>query len=188
MGPQRTSSCGAVRCPFADDSNASECARAHGAHRVPVRTRQISFACVGARRFERVCVRARTQPRMHACVDAVQRARMPSITDVTNALCSKLLFEHQNLLRCVHCASPTEPSSTLVRPVWCESLARPATLVGVVRQRGVLAGGRALDSTEGSLAKECENGRIARLLFKLGFINERPEYALAPQWAETGDR
>jgi hypothetical protein len=46
-------------------------------------------------------------------------------------------------------------------------------LVGVVRQRGVLAGGRALDSTEGSLAKECENGRIARLLFKLGFINER---------------
>ena len=26
-------------------------------------------------------------------------------------------------------------------------------------------------------------------LFALtGFMNERPEYALAPQWAETGDR
>eukprot|EP01036_Dinobryon_divergens_P034814 gene34814-45028_t len=44
------------------------------------------------------------------------------------------------------------------------------------------------DALHSNLRNEYENGRLLRLLFKLGFINERPEYALAPQWAETGDR
>lgn len=38
------------------------------------------------------------------------------------------------------------------------------------------------------LRREYENGRLMRLLLKLGCINERPEYALDPQWSETGDR
>jgi PAB-dependent poly(A)-specific ribonuclease subunit 3 len=38
------------------------------------------------------------------------------------------------------------------------------------------------------LRNEYENGRLLRLLMKLGFMNERPEYARAPQWSETGDR
>ncbi|BFZ59394.1 PAB-dependent poly(A)-specific ribonuclease subunit 3 [Saitoella coloradoensis] len=44
------------------------------------------------------------------------------------------------------------------------------------------------DNIEAALARELENGRIARLLTKLGFINERPEYDHDPQWSETGDR
>lgn len=36
--------------------------------------------------------------------------------------------------------------------------------------------------------KELENSRISRLVIKLNFINERPEYAHNPDWAETGDR
>lgn len=44
------------------------------------------------------------------------------------------------------------------------------------------------DSLHGNLRNEYENGRILRLLIKLGLINERPEYALAPSWSETGDR
>eukprot|EP01113_Clastostelium_recurvatum_P042577 TRINITY_DN6906_c0_g1_i8.p1 TRINITY_DN6906_c0_g1~~TRINITY_DN6906_c0_g1_i8.p1 ORF type:complete len:739 (-),score=149.18 TRINITY_DN6906_c0_g1_i8:143-2359(-) len=44
------------------------------------------------------------------------------------------------------------------------------------------------DSLSEDLSKEVENGRIVRLLSKLGFINERPEYALEPRWSETGDR
>lgn len=44
------------------------------------------------------------------------------------------------------------------------------------------------DHLLGELSKEIENGRILRILIKLGFLNERPEYALDPQWGETGDR
>lgn len=36
--------------------------------------------------------------------------------------------------------------------------------------------------------KEIENSRLTRLVFKLNFINERPEFAHNPDWAETGDR
>lgn len=38
------------------------------------------------------------------------------------------------------------------------------------------------------LAKEADNGRLLRLLAKLGTINERPEHQLDPNWSETGDR
>ena len=44
------------------------------------------------------------------------------------------------------------------------------------------------DHLMNELSKEVENGRILRILIKLGFLNERPEFALDPQWAETGDR
>lgn len=46
------------------------------------------------------------------------------------------------------------------------------------------------DELENQLKKEVENGRIVRLLCKLGFINERPEYDMDPtgRWSETGDR
>lgn len=36
--------------------------------------------------------------------------------------------------------------------------------------------------------KELENGRLVRLMIKLGMINERPEYDDDPLWAETGPR
>ncbi|XP_015795746.1 PAN2-PAN3 deadenylation complex subunit pan3 [Tetranychus urticae] len=44
------------------------------------------------------------------------------------------------------------------------------------------------DVIENQLAKEIDNGRLFRLLCKLGTINERPEYRMDPQWSETGDR
>ncbi|XP_022237229.1 PAB-dependent poly(A)-specific ribonuclease subunit PAN3-like isoform X2 [Limulus polyphemus] len=43
------------------------------------------------------------------------------------------------------------------------------------------------DVIENELAKDVENGRLLRLLIKLGTINERPEYHMDPSWAETGD-
>lgn len=46
----------------------------------------------------------------------------------------------------------------------------------------------ASDSLHAHLRNEFENGRMLRLLMKMGFINERPEYMRAPQWSETGDR
>ncbi|KAJ3170528.1 PAB-dependent poly(A)-specific ribonuclease subunit 3 [Geranomyces variabilis] len=44
------------------------------------------------------------------------------------------------------------------------------------------------DQLEGALTRELENGRLVRLLCKLGSINERPEYAGDRTWSETGDR
>ncbi|KAF8512098.1 hypothetical protein BU17DRAFT_96630 [Hysterangium stoloniferum] len=44
------------------------------------------------------------------------------------------------------------------------------------------------DRLEHDLASELENGRIVRLLCKLGFINERPEFDRDLRWSETGDR
>ncbi|ODQ79725.1 hypothetical protein BABINDRAFT_7936 [Babjeviella inositovora NRRL Y-12698] len=46
----------------------------------------------------------------------------------------------------------------------------------------------AADFMEGQLLSELENARLVRLLAKLGFINERPEYDNDPAWSETGDR
>lgn len=44
------------------------------------------------------------------------------------------------------------------------------------------------DSLESDLQSEVENGRLVRLLAKLGFINERPEFDFDPRWSDTGDR
>mmetsp|Transcript_10179 Transcript_10179/g.25523 ORF Transcript_10179/g.25523 Transcript_10179/m.25523 type:complete len:896 (-) Transcript_10179:15-2702(-) len=44
------------------------------------------------------------------------------------------------------------------------------------------------DSLENELSKEMDNGRLFRLISKLGFVNERPEFEMDPSWSETGDR
>ena len=44
------------------------------------------------------------------------------------------------------------------------------------------------DALVDDLSKELDNGRIVRLLIKLGTINERPELQMDPNWSETGDR
>ncbi|KAK7535373.1 PAB-dependent poly(A)-specific ribonuclease subunit PAN3 [Phyllosticta citribraziliensis] len=47
---------------------------------------------------------------------------------------------------------------------------------------------RAEDTLTSNLARELENGRLVRLMAKLNFINERPEFENNPQWSETGER
>ena len=44
------------------------------------------------------------------------------------------------------------------------------------------------DLLESELSKEFDNGRLLRLLSKLSFVTERPEFQMDPKWAETGDR
>jgi PAB-dependent poly(A)-specific ribonuclease subunit 3 len=44
------------------------------------------------------------------------------------------------------------------------------------------------DSLTSELCRELENGRLARLLLKLGTINDRPEHAGDPSWSQSGDR
>ena len=45
-----------------------------------------------------------------------------------------------------------------------------------------------VDVMHASLMAEYESGRALRLLLKLGFINERPEFGMDERWSETGDR
>ena len=44
------------------------------------------------------------------------------------------------------------------------------------------------DQLNTELNRELENSRIVRLMTKLNFINERPEYSTDGKWAETGER
>ncbi|KAI9791407.1 MAG: PAB-dependent poly(A)-specific ribonuclease subunit 3 [Peltula sp. TS41687] len=44
------------------------------------------------------------------------------------------------------------------------------------------------DQLQSELSREVENGRLVRLMAKLNFINERPEFDHDRQWSETGDR
>ncbi|KKK21253.1 hypothetical protein P175DRAFT_0499579 [Aspergillus ochraceoroseus IBT 24754] len=44
------------------------------------------------------------------------------------------------------------------------------------------------DQLTSDLGRELENGRLVRLLAKLNFVNERPEYEHDRQWSENGER
>ncbi|XP_064076604.1 PAN2-PAN3 deadenylation complex subunit PAN3 isoform X8 [Vanessa tameamea] len=47
---------------------------------------------------------------------------------------------------------------------------------------------RRADAFEEQLAREIDNGRLLRILIKMGVVNERPELNLDASWSETGDR
>ncbi|XP_075991510.1 poly(A) specific ribonuclease subunit PAN3 [Anticarsia gemmatalis] len=47
---------------------------------------------------------------------------------------------------------------------------------------------RRADVFEDQLAREIDNGRLLRILIKLGVVNERPELNMDASWSETGDR
>mmetsp|Transcript_13714 Transcript_13714/g.25797 ORF Transcript_13714/g.25797 Transcript_13714/m.25797 type:complete len:446 (+) Transcript_13714:1295-2632(+) len=44
-----------------------------------------------------------------------------------------------------------------------------------------------MDGMDQALAAEYESGRMLRLMMKLAFINERPEFGVDPRWSESGD-
>ena len=65
---------------------------------------------------------------------------------------------------------------------------RSAYIFLTMADRWLIVSCSATDRLEAELMSELENGRLVRLLCKLGFINERPEFARDPRWSETGDR
>jgi PAB-dependent poly(A)-specific ribonuclease subunit 3 len=44
------------------------------------------------------------------------------------------------------------------------------------------------DQLTSDVSRELENGRLVRLMTKLNFVNERPEYEHDRQWSESGER
>ncbi|CAO3638652.1 unnamed protein product [Cunninghamella blakesleeana] len=76
----------------------------------------------------------------------------------------------------------------LSKPLPTKTIDEVITLVGPRILHEVNCSQYYTDSLENELGKELENGRLVRLLSKLGFINERPEFDMDPRWSETGDR
>jgi PAB-dependent poly(A)-specific ribonuclease subunit 3 len=71
----------------------------------------------------------------------------------------------------------------------CATAEDASMLLPTVKIWGALEASMAKeDTTEQHLATSLDNGRHARLMMKLGLINERPDADVEPQWAETGDR
>ncbi|BFZ24441.1 hypothetical protein BsWGS_27480 [Bradybaena similaris] len=99
---------------------------------------------------------------IQSAVDLVQRNYSP---DLKNLIC--YLLQNPNRVRSINDVMPMIG-------------ARFFTQLDTVHLRS--------DVIENELAKEIENGRLFRIMIKLGCINERPEYNSEPSWAETGDR
>ncbi|KAI7890942.1 uncharacterized protein EV154DRAFT_510062 [Mucor mucedo] len=76
----------------------------------------------------------------------------------------------------------------LSKPSHAKSIDEVFKLVGPRMLHEVNSSQYYTDSLETNLGRELENGRIVKLLSKLGFINERPEFENDPQWSETGDK
>jgi PAB-dependent poly(A)-specific ribonuclease subunit 3 len=43
------------------------------------------------------------------------------------------------------------------------------------------------DTMDETLSTEFESSRVLRLMMKLAFVNERPEFGVDPRWSESGD-
>jgi PAB-dependent poly(A)-specific ribonuclease subunit 3 len=74
------------------------------------------------------------------------------------------------------------------QPVPMKTVDQIITMLGARVLQEVNDVQNANDVLESDLGRELENGRLARLLMKFGFINERPEFDMDPAWSETGDR
>ncbi|KAI8073106.1 hypothetical protein BC940DRAFT_364207 [Gongronella butleri] len=76
----------------------------------------------------------------------------------------------------------------LSKPLPTKSIDDVISLIGARSLHEINCSQLYTDALEHELSKELENGRVVRLLCKLGFINERPEFDMDPRWSETGDR
>lgn len=79
----------------------------------------------------------------------------------------------------------------LLTPAQSPSIKTVAELVSGISSHIVTSFDSSLHSNDyqnSLLSQELENGRLFRLMAKLGCINERPEYEGDKSWAETGDR
>ncbi|KAF2462013.1 PAB-dependent poly(A)-specific ribonuclease subunit PAN3 [Lineolata rhizophorae] len=86
--------------------------------------------------------------------------------------------------------SPGPSASTPQSPSANALLNIDAFLAGISTQMASVlnASLNAEDTLLSSVNRELENSRLVRLLTKLNFVNERPEFENAPQWSETGER
>ncbi|KAI9279488.1 kinase-like domain-containing protein [Umbelopsis sp. AD052] len=76
----------------------------------------------------------------------------------------------------------------LSKPMPTKSIDEVISLIGPKILHEIDSAHHHSDFLESELSRELENGRLFRLLMKMNFINERPEFDMDPSWSETGDR
>ncbi|KAL1927009.1 hypothetical protein VTP01DRAFT_5339 [Rhizomucor pusillus] len=76
----------------------------------------------------------------------------------------------------------------LSQPMPTKTIDEVVTLIGPRILHEINSSHSYNDALESELSRELENGRLVRLMAKMGFINERPEFDMDPSWSETGDR
>ncbi|GAB5590090.1 PAB-dependent poly(A)-specific ribonuclease subunit 3 [Umbelopsis nana] len=76
----------------------------------------------------------------------------------------------------------------LSKPMPTKSIDEVISLIGPKILHEIDSAHHHSDFLESELSRELENGRLFRLLMKINFINERPEFDMDPSWSETGDR
>ncbi|OAD08015.1 hypothetical protein MUCCIDRAFT_134844, partial [Mucor lusitanicus CBS 277.49] len=76
----------------------------------------------------------------------------------------------------------------LGKPALSKSIDEVFTLIGPRVLHELNSSQYYTDTLEANLGQELENGRLVRLMSKLNFINERPEFEKDPRWQEAGDR
>lgn len=101
---------------------------------------------------------------------------MRSLLDRFGQLYSEELKERVAWLLSVPQTQPDKPADQLVRDL------------ALHMDDMFVASSNAYDEAINHLGRELENGRLVRLLAKLGTINERPEYDGDPNWSETDHR
>ncbi|KAG0172981.1 PAB-dependent poly(A)-specific ribonuclease subunit 3 [Apophysomyces sp. BC1015] len=76
----------------------------------------------------------------------------------------------------------------LSKPLPTKTIDEVVTLIGPRILHEINSTQYYMDTLESEFSKELENGRLMRLMCKMGFVNERPEFDMDTRWSETGDR
>ncbi|GAN02516.1 poly(A)-specific ribonuclease [Mucor ambiguus] len=76
----------------------------------------------------------------------------------------------------------------LGKPALLKSIDEVFTMIGPRLLHELNSSQYYTDTLEANLSNELENSRLVKLMSKLNFINERPEFEKDPRWQETGDR
>lgn len=111
---------------------------------------------------------------------------------------STLIIPLHNMSAAVDSLSPKYSASLKEAVVWLLSAPKPGdtsktieNFISGIASRMAQYTDLALqsaDSLHSELQREVENGRLVRLLCKLGTVNERGEYDGDPNWSEHGER
>ncbi len=92
-------------------------------------------------------------------------------------------FVRQHYSRDLHSLMEALVNPTVVPPV-IENVARSMTMRIMEEMDGAHS---CMDGMNGALAGLYESGRALRLMLKLAFVNERPEFGIDKNWSESGD-
>lgn len=172
-----------------------------------VHTARLAVRCMEP---SKVLVTEKNRVRLSACsvLDVVQHESQKSLQELQQddllllgrlilSLATNGLISHQNLKASVDQLGRSFTAELRDTVVWLLTPPQPTAsktvdeLLQGINGHIVTSYNSALhnaDSLTSELSRELENGRIARLMMKLGTINERQEFDGDRNWSENGER